>query len=101
MSREKKNEYEIDKIITIAINHISQDTDIAMSSNKIEDVTYYKKDGWGWFIYVPCLEEIDTLAIPADLAACMRFARVNGCRWLGLDSDGLECKLPIYIWNGD
>ena len=90
------NRFEIGRMITISTAHISKETRRMLDNSLIEDLTYYAKDGFGWFIHIPPMDRLDDSDIPDDLAACLRYALVLGCVWLGFDRDAQPCVLPLY-----
>lgn len=68
------NGFEIDRMITISTAHISKETRRMLNNSLIEDLTYYAKYGFGWFIHIPPMDRLDDSDIPEDLAACLRYA---------------------------
>lgn len=62
---------------------------------KQSDHAVFEKGEYGWFVYVG--EPGDD--IPADLHACMMFARRLRCCWILFDRDApMSADLPAYDW---
>ena len=96
---------EIEKILTLSTAHITLDTNNMLiresDPNFCGCLTVYSKDDYGFFIFVPDMEQLeaDGLNIPNDLMCCMKLASENGCSWLCLDCAGSEAEgLVTYEW---
>jgi hypothetical protein len=94
----------IQKIITLSTEHIKQETGEFLneesSFQKEPSITVYKKDEFGWFVYitVPKLAE-DNHKIPEDLDKCIQYAIKHECMVLCFDCDEPPVYgLPIYKW---
>jgi len=95
---------EISKMLTLSTAHITRETAEALGSPPsdhthewLEWFSYYDKADYGWWIPTNSAE---LKQLPPDLAACIRFAKSNGCDWLCLDCDGpIENCLPTYEWE--
>lgn len=97
------NSCEINKMLTVSTQHISEETADILDKEVAHEVTKWKrlppvfnKDDYGWFIYCG---EIESCSCPADLKAVMDLAVECGCAWLCLDADGHFMKnLDVYSW---
>lgn len=99
---------EINKMLTISIGHISDETDkrimkgVGKNINAPLDLCIFPKGDYGYFIFIDekfYKEYHSELNVPDDLDQCIRFAIDNDCAWLCLDCDGIEVnELPIYDW---
>ena len=69
-------------------------------NESIEDVVYYQKPGYGFFVHIPDnIEDAENEDVPADLYECIKYAHDNGCHWINLDCDGTVIDdLPKYDW---
>lgn len=87
-------------MLDLSTCHITKETNDALLAEKIRDVVYYQKPGYGFFVHIPeCLEDVEDGDIPVDLFKCLVYALENGCDWINFDCDGeMENKLPRYIW---
>lgn len=95
---------EISKMLTICTNHVTDQTlrrlDEAATENNFPCLSIYKKEDYGYFIYINKNEFRKECAhgdMPGDLIAVLSFAIESGCDILCLDSDGEELVyLPHY-----
>lgn len=88
---------EISKMLTISTAHIRKETPELLDDG-IRYLIVYKKDEYGWFIFVPSYENNVSKAMP-DLHRLLVFAKDMDCEWLCLDRDGEILEyLPIYKW---
>ena len=88
------------RMLDLSTCHITKETNDALLEEKIQDVVYYQKPGYGFFIHIPeCLEDVEDGDIPDDLFKCLVYALENRCDWINLDCDGvIEEDLPKYVW---
>ena len=102
---------EITKMLTLSTSHISKETVKLLEHYDPTSLclpTYYKKDNYGWFIFIPddyLHKGKDGLItemfpdIPDDLHNCCLKAKGACCNWLCLDCDGqVDDELPTYEW---
>lgn len=83
---------EISKMLTLSTGHLTEQAiDYLASLN----APVYRKDGYGYFVYVhwdfddPALSLLDSLD----------FAEEQGCDWVMFDSDGPQVDgLTYYEW---
>lgn len=88
---------EIERCVTISTIHISKSTDDWLEESKELPLIVFKKDDYGWWIWVP--EEFENEEIPEDLLECLILAWKNDCHWLCLDSMGQRISsLREHIW---
>ena len=81
---------EIDRMLTISTAHISPST-----RKHLDDPEWCADDLCGAVVY-PVNNDLDG-TMPADLQACINFAKTNNCSVLCLDRDGYEVSdLPVY-----
>lgn len=84
---------EISKMITLSTAHISPATRDWLdkeSNNITSDLAVYKKDNYGWFIYLPeslPYRPLPLFKTPEDLFRCMQVAIDMKCSVLCLDCD--------------
>ncbi len=96
------NQLEIHKILTLSTTHISKKTADSLNMLNNEDLILYKKDEFGWFIYIidGDSERINDKSIPDDLAAIIKLAKSKECEIICLDRDA--CKVDglfTYDWD--
>ena len=80
----------ISKMITLSTAHITEETNQLLSKaadNTITNfsITVYKKDEYGYFIYI---SDDTTNTLPSDLTDLIIFAKELDCEILCLDRDG-------------
>ena len=93
---------EISKMLTLAMAPITPTTTMGLLDDAEADspvMSAYSKNGFGHFVYVPDLCEIENIDIPKDLKQCLIFAKNQNCQWIMFDSDAIGIdELPIYEW---
>lgn len=99
---------EISKMLTISTDHIKQETYKLLETHCEDDCelpVYYKKDGYGYFIFCgkdymnDLLNEKTFNGLPHDLLMCMMQTYILDCDWLCLDCDGkVVNELRTYEW---
>ena len=95
---------EISKMLTLCTNHVTDKTlrllDDDANANDFPCLSIYKKEDYGYFIYINKNEFRNQCAhgnMPGDLIAVISFTIESGCDILCLDSDGEELVcLPHY-----
>ena len=90
---------EITKILTISTAHITKVT-AELLDDGVRDLSVYSKGEYGWFIFVPESDVINSLHIMLpDLMRLLQFAKDLGCEWLCLDRDGEVLEyFNTYEW---
>ena len=100
---------EISKMLTLSTAHVTPDT-LDLIGKDADDnlmgLPIYRKESFGYFIYVPDASGSDDDgdpvygfkdSVPDDLLALLRYCRDLGCGILCLDCDGPEVSyLPMY-----
>lgn len=83
----------VSKLMTMPLNTVSEETEDMLFhepiSNELGLSIYTKGDYCGYMILVPD-NPISNDQIPEDLAGCIRNAKLNDCKWLILDADGID-----------
>lgn len=93
---------EISKMLTMSTAHIKKSTAEWLQNEwqQCSSLTVYKKDDYGWFIFVA--SEVfygEQVNVPEDLACAIDMAKKVDCDWLCLDSDGEKIDdLPEFKW---
>lgn len=92
---------EITNMLVLSTGHITDDTADYLEHPEGTEIISYRKGDYGWFVNVE--DDLDDEKMedqPADLVACKRLARQNGCNWIMFDRDGPAEKdlLPYYVW---
>lgn len=112
MNRLKFQYGEFTQMITISPLHVSEETaellDRAAAGKALSGDAWcppvYKKDSYGWFIFVDLdiLSEMeDSCEVSADLKSVMEYAAKCGCTWLCLDGDAEPVpELQLYKKKG-
>lgn len=90
---------EITKLLTLSTAHIPED--VAKSLETEPETNNFGLSvypfPYGFWIYIPSEIPANT---PPPLAACLRFAKENGCTWLQIDQDVAPlAELPVYDWE--
>jgi len=91
---------EITKMLTVSTAHIMKNTPELLNDG-IRGLVIYKKDEYGWFIFVPSYDkEYNNLSlIMPDLHRLLVFAKDMDCEWLCLDCDGEILEyFQTYKW---
>lgn len=99
--REKRQEINIRKMLTLSAEHISGETAAMLNENGETNalpLSVYVKSTFGWYI---CFSKGAQLnCIPDDLAQCVRFAQTCDCNMICFDSDETPIStLPTYDWD--
>lgn len=96
----KNKELEITSMLTLSTSHLYPNTaDILEKGEKIPGVVIYRKDDYGWFLYLSNVELGNLTDMPDDLSNIILFAFKHKCSWLCLDRDGdTTDKLEQYEW---
>lgn len=78
--------------LDLSTAHLSPLTRKRMSNLDEIGTIYYPKGDYGWFVYVHDPSDFPDLneELPADLRACLEYARANGMQWLMFDCDASE-----------
>lgn len=86
------------KFLDLSTGHLTQATRNLMdSADRPINAVYPHPDGYGWLVYVPLEVREETTEPPADLRACLRWARHLKCDYILFDCDGpLIEELPSY-----
>ena len=86
-------------MLTVSTAHITKTTAEILDDN-VRDLVIYKKADYGWFIFVPEPDVIDSLRIVLpDVMRLLQLTKDAGCDWLCLDCDGEILKyIPTYNW---
>lgn len=83
----------ISTIMTLSTGHITRATAEAIESDAIH--SSFKRDEG--FIFYTKFDRDESY--PAELRACLDFAKHNGCDWLMFDCDGDFAEpLPRFEW---
>jgi len=98
--------------VVLSTGHITKGTAdaldeiVAMQASEkgqldVEDWRYWliasRWSSYGWWVWANVEDGRDNM--PADLIACLDYAREHGCRWILFDCDGpLERDLTRYDW---
>lgn len=91
-------EKEIYKIIVISTAHITIDTFCGYLTGGAYPISYVNDDGFGKIVRVTD-DDIEEDDYPADLLACMAFAKDNGCDYIRFNGDGnVYEELSLYRW---
>lgn len=93
---------EISKMLTLSTSHIKKETSNDLDHGNGVDIVYFKKDDYGYFIYVG--EEVQSIVDYTetydDLRMIMLFAYSVGCTWICLDCDAETIDaLKTYEWE--
>lgn len=99
VSLKPEMKHEIDSMLTVSTAHIKAETAKLLEDESIEGVTVYKKDIYGWFIYI----DINNSGIGetnlVDLNNIIHFALNQGCSIICIDRDGDTIDgLAVYEW---
>lgn len=89
---------DICRVLTLSTCHIREETARALDECAYTELVIYKKERFGWWIYIPRYWQDIIKNVPDDLAACIELAADNCCEWLCLDRDGKVEDLPSYDW---
>lgn len=93
----KYGEYfdDVSYIITLSTQHLTEATKNKLDNDELDEVAFYEKAGWGWFVYAGSPL---TSATPADIRECIEYAVCHGIEWIMFDADGMTNRnLPIYL----
>lgn len=100
---------EINKMLTLCTSHVTDQTlrllDKDATGNNFPCLGIYKKEDYGYFIYIDKKAFCEQKAcspdsLPADLVAVIAFTIEAGCDILCLDGDGEELVcLPHYEYH--
>lgn len=89
---------EVLKMLALSTSHLTSDTADDINYDNIDGLIRYRKDEYGWFVYVP-EENWEFHDHPADIYDCLVFARKNGFDWIMFDRDVEPIdELPVYEW---
>lgn len=81
--------------------HISKETNDWLAENcdgANTSISIHDIDG-GWLVYSSDIDALESLEIPEDLKACLRWNINNEYEWLRLDQDGGQVDdLPKFDW---
>lgn len=93
----KYGEYfdDVSYVIALSTLHLTKETKDKLDNDTLEEVVFYEKNGYGWFVYAGSPV---TTATPEDLRECMEYATAKGIDWIMFDADALTNRnLPIYL----
>lgn len=86
---------EIQQMLVLSTAHVTEETATMLDRAEANFVRYGKAE-YGWFI--PILDDPQP-DMPADLQACVAYAKTHGCTWIMFDCDALTVDdLPTYDW---
>jgi hypothetical protein len=93
----------IRKFLDLSNAHLTQATCEALYGNQIDILAWMENtgDAQACFVYVPGTptDPGEVGDIPADLIACLAYARSQGCDRIMFDNDGDKTDaLPTYEW---
>lgn len=100
ITRYLEDEPDIQNVVTLSTIHIRPETAELIDDGKFTELSVYKKEEYGWWIYLPdYVDDKQSDQIPEDLKDCITYAKGLGCCWLCLDCDGQEMDcLKKYEW---
>lgn len=99
VSLKPEMKHEIDSMLTVSTAHIKAETAKLLEHESVEGVTVYKKDIYGWFIYIDINNSGISETNLVDLNNIIHFALNQGCSIICIDRDGDTIDgLAIYEW---
>lgn len=99
VSLKPEMKHEIDSMLTVSTAHIKAETAKLLEDESIEGVTVYKKDIYGWFIYIDINNSGISETNLVDLNNIIHFALDQGCSIICIDRDGDTIDgLAVYEW---
>lgn len=99
VSLKPEMKHEIDLMLTVSTAHIKAETAKLLEDESIEGVTVYKKDIYGWFIYIDINNSGISETNLVDLNNIIQFALNQGCSIICIDRDGDTIDgLAVYEW---
>lgn len=87
------------RMLVIPTAHLSNATRCLLQNDEDVGVLYYPKGPWGWFCCVTASDEDCEFeeSTPADIKACIEYARNKSAQWLVFDHDVPPAlDLPLY-----
>ncbi|OMC63787.1 hypothetical protein BK126_26105 [Paenibacillus sp. FSL H7-0326] len=85
-------------MLAISTAHTTPEVCGLLDQNEIQGLISYKKEEYGFFIYVPSDEE-ETANLPECLSTILNYARIHDASWIMLDRDvEINSDLPLYDW---
>lgn len=87
------------QMLDVSTAHLTSQTRDQLDQQGYDGVLCYPKGPWGWFMYVPSLQDGLALAedAPQDLKQCIEYAQLNKFDWIVFDCEGaVITELPLY-----
>ena len=81
----------VSRLMTMPLDRLSEETEDLLfhepTTNEL-GLSVYTKGDYGYMVLVP--ENPVDPKIPEDLADCFKNAKINDCKWLVFDEDGID-----------